>query len=71
VKREELAWLPVDVAARAAVEVAGLDELSPEMKESGVPVFHVLNPNMELTWEDVLGWLGEMGVRFEVVEGRQ
>lgn len=58
---ERLTWLPVDVAAQAMVE--GAERLGGEVK-----VLHVVNEDRSKSWEDVLRWLGEMGVEFEAVE---
>lgn len=57
-----LNWLPVDQAAAAVVEIISgtveQDTLS-EKESSKVPVYHVLQPNMRPTWDEMLEWLSE------------
>jgi thioester reductase-like protein len=49
---EPLDWLPVDVAAKAFLEATG-----PIKGKEDMPVFHVLNPHQEPTWNQMLQWL--------------
>jgi thioester reductase-like protein len=63
---EPLAWLPVDIAAKAFVQIAeqdkkGVDEM---------PVYHVLNPHQEPTWHHMLEWIKEKE-DFEVVSPKE
>ena len=69
---EVLNWLPVDVAARAFLELAfaGSDSASTASggAEPDIPVHHVLNPNMAVQWSDLLSWLApQRGSAFKVV----
>ncbi|KAH3916116.1 hypothetical protein HBI56_037760 [Parastagonospora nodorum] len=72
---EPLDWLPVDVAARAFLEIT-----SPAQGSGDMPVYHVLNPHVEPTWRQLLQWLkkeedfdivtpGEWVKRLEQAEG--
>lgn len=71
-KDEVLNWLPVDIAARAFLEIAfpsttttdPLDKTTitwddDDDSNDGVemPVHHVLNPDMTVQWSDLLAWL--------------
>lgn len=63
---EPLDWLPVDVAAKAFVQiternVGGLEEM---------PVYHVLNPHQEPSWKQMLQWC-QKREDFEIVESRE
>jgi thioester reductase-like protein len=58
---EPLDWLPVDVAAKAFLEATG-----PIKREEDMPVFHVLNPHQQPTWNQMLQWLQEKD-GFEIV----
>jgi thioester reductase-like protein len=60
---EPLDWLPVDVAAKALVQIT-------EQQSSGdkeMPVFHVLNPHLEPTWTQMLAWISKKE-EFEIVQ---
>ena len=50
---EPLDWLPVDIAAKAFLEITQTDT-SPGQE---MPVYHVLNPHQEPTWHTMLQWL--------------
>ena len=57
--REPLDWLPVDIAAEAVIEAAcskHLDAISHEQHHE-TPVLHILNPNTQTTWTNLLKWL--------------
>lgn len=66
---EKLAWLPVDVAAQAVLEVAA--EYHPASEDGAdargmreeVPVYHILNPDRVTTWSDLLGWIQKLSSR--------
>ena len=74
-EEETLAWLPVDLAARAVLEVGGRFGGAGRTsggEEAEVPVFHLLNPDRETSWGDLLGWMGKLEPRaFEVVTARE
>lgn len=55
-KNEILNWLPVDLAARAFVDHA-LENDEVDGDTNALPVYHVLNPNMDVHWSDLLSWL--------------
>ena len=62
---DELAWLPVDVAAGALVQAAGGG--MGEMEE--MQVYHVVNDARPVArWEEMLGWLGREEEEEEGVE---
>ncbi|PFH62471.1 hypothetical protein XA68_13373 [Ophiocordyceps unilateralis] len=59
---ELLNWLPVEVAARAVIEIAlpwrPVDES--DASQSETPVYHVLNPShTSPTWKELLQWISE------------
>ncbi|CAG8575141.1 14345_t:CDS:2 [Acaulospora morrowiae] len=53
-----LDWVPVDIAAKAIVELVTSDALF------RVEVFHISNPNPTITWEQYLDKLEECGMKF-------
>jgi len=64
---EPLDWLPVDVAAKAFVEIAERDIAG---SRDVMPVYHVLNPHQEPSWHQMLQWLKKKE-EFEVVEPKE
>lgn len=60
---EPLDWLPVDVAARAFLQIS--EQGGGDGEE--MPVYHVLNPHQEPSWRQMLGWL-KRKEDFEIVE---
>ncbi|KAI0144639.1 hypothetical protein GGR57DRAFT_323113 [Xylariaceae sp. FL1272] len=71
---ESLDWLPVDVAARAVLEIAMPWEQTAGVSDANgvstpeMPVFHVLNPHRTPTWQDMLDWISkEPGVSVEAI----
>jgi thioester reductase-like protein len=62
---EPLDWLPVDVAAKAFLEATG-----PIKGRDEMPVFHVLNPHQEPTWNQMLQWL-QKKEDFEIVSPKE
>ncbi|KAK4496873.1 hypothetical protein PRZ48_011322 [Zasmidium cellare] len=60
---EDMRWVPVDVAARAFVELMGLErKLGHEPR-----VFHVVNPNGETTWQQFCEWIQMEAKDVEIV----
>jgi len=59
---ERPSWLPVDYAGRAIAEIV----LAPPAP--GARVYHVVNPNISATWDDLLNDLQAAGLKFEVVD---
>lgn len=51
---EDLTWLPVDVAAKAVVDIVGRDR---GLEHVECPVFHITNNERETSWRDMLSWL--------------
>ncbi|KAF1920051.1 hypothetical protein BDU57DRAFT_485934 [Ampelomyces quisqualis] len=64
---EPVDWLPVDVAAKAFVQITQQDC---EGVEDGMPVYHVLNPHQHPTWHQMLEWI-QKGEDFEMVQPRE
>ncbi|BFZ64680.1 hypothetical protein YB2330_005832 [Saitoella coloradoensis] len=69
---EGCAWLPIDIAARAIVEIAlGFGRRTCHDEES-VPVWHITNAHTETRWRDVLGWfeswLAEHNRTLEIID---
>lgn len=66
-ENESLSWLPVDLAAQAVLEIAASPVLinttqhrsfySTDEDQEDVPVFHIINPDIETKWSDLLLWL--------------
>lgn len=52
--KEDLTWLPVDVAARAVLDI--LFHNQGGEVESECPVFHITNNNRSTKWIDFLNW---------------
>ena len=67
--REKLAWLPVDTAAQAVLEIA----FSPQKDDSPeeCPIYHLVNSSNRTTWADLLGWLGKLSPAVEVISPRE
>ncbi len=72
---ECLAWLPVDVAATAVVQIAqrGGEVRSKDHRDGDrdVPVYHVVNNNRTTTWSDLLSWMRNAAAPFEIVPPRE
>ena len=67
-KGERLAWLPVDVAAQAVIEISLLPpDVAANNGSQQIPVYHLLNPSTESTWADLLSWLKKVSPAFDVV----
>ncbi|KAJ7257959.1 L-aminoadipate-semialdehyde dehydrogenase [Mycena haematopus] len=60
---EHPSWLPVDYAAKGIVEVV----LSSYPPKSAV-VYHIVNPNVSASWDDILTALAGAGLNFETVD---
>lgn len=67
--REEVYWLPVDIAASLVLEITGLGTLtggdngnSPRVE----PLFHVLNPH-GVWWSEILNWMKGAKRKFSIV----
>lgn len=61
---EQLSWLPVDLAAKAIVEIA----TRPVSHRTDCAVYHILNPQSNATFERVvLGGLEHAGMHFKTV----
>ncbi|KAI1083049.1 hypothetical protein F5B20DRAFT_577434 [Whalleya microplaca] len=62
---EPLNWLPVDLAAKAVLEIALSDQFIPTMASSrdnslpDIPVYHVLNPHKTPSWCEMLDMITE------------
>ena len=66
--QERLAWLPVDIAAQAILEIS-LSKASSKRANSlsEIPVHHLLNPAADSTWADLLLWLQKISPAFNIV----
>jgi len=60
---EHPSWLPVDYAGRGIVEVV----LAPGPANTAI-VYHIVNPNINASWDDILAALKAAGLRFETVD---
>lgn len=63
---ERVSWLPVDLAARAIVEV-----LHSTAASAGLSVYHIVNPNTTAPWSTILGGLSRGGLAFTPVDRRE
>lgn len=60
---EALDWMPVELAARAVLEIAlpdgnvTPDEHGASQADAGTGVYHVLNPHAVPTWSQMLNWI--------------
>lgn len=57
---EPLSWLPVNVAARAVLDLSFQTHkttLGRRTRYNKMPVYHVCNTHIEPTWTDMVGWL--------------
>lgn len=69
---EVLDWLPVDIAARVFVEATKVGEKRDGSSdgELDIPVYHVLNPHTEPTWQQMLEWLKKKQI-FKIVDPQE
>lgn len=54
---EPLSWLPLNVAAKAVLEIAMPNGAEAARGQDGCPVFHLVNNSTSTTWRDLLSWL--------------
>ena len=59
------AWLPVDIAGAAIAEIV----LRPEQPK--VEVYHVVNPDISTSWDQILDGVRAAGLEFDVVDRRE
>ncbi|KAJ7355604.1 L-aminoadipate-semialdehyde dehydrogenase [Mycena albidolilacea] len=62
---EHPSWLPVDYAGKGIVEV-----LASHPTKSAI-VYHIVNPNVSASWDDILAGLRTAGLEFETVDRTQ
>ncbi|PWW78051.1 hypothetical protein C7212DRAFT_357152 [Tuber magnatum] len=67
--RQELSWLPVDLAARGVLDIAECGNKVDTMERD--PVFNLGNTYTSTSWSDVLGWLKKAGAKFQRVSPMQ
>ena len=68
-KDEKLAWLPVDIAAQAVLQIAFSTS---ETSEGKTPVYHLINEDPTVTWMDLLAWIKELNPNpFKIVTARE
>lgn len=67
---EKLAWLPVDIAAQAVLQIAFSTAVANDGK---TPVYHLVNEDRTVTWMDLLSWIKELNPNnpFKVVPARE
>ena len=63
---QTLSWLPVDLAAKACIEV-----ITASSTTQPGSVWHILNASTSTTWETVFAALRAAGIEFEVVSRRE
>ncbi|KAK4688566.1 hypothetical protein P7C73_g1542, partial [Tremellales sp. Uapishka_1] len=62
---EQMSWLPVNLAGKAIKEIV-LAESQPKKA-----LYHILNPNVSGTWNDILEGIKDGGVKFQAVDRRE
>ena len=68
-EHEKLDWLPVDIAARAVLQIANGAE---KEESSDIPVYHLINENKKPTWRDMLEWMKTIYAHpFDIVPPRK
>jgi hypothetical protein len=55
-------WLPVDYAGNSIAEIVLRQDPPKSM------VYHIVNPNISASWDDILVGLKDAGLEFETVE---
>ncbi|TFK51963.1 acetyl-CoA synthetase-like protein [Heliocybe sulcata] len=66
---EHPSWFPVDAAAKVICDIVRVpNELG---TVAPIPVYHVLNSNMETSWADILQHLAASGLNFATVSPQQ
>ena len=81
---DPLWWLPVDKAAEAVIRLANLSSLNTATAKLDaestsdrveaiheVPIYHVLNPDTSVAWEEVLAWMREFETHLAVYKPRE
>ncbi|KAI9700250.1 MAG: hypothetical protein M1836_002264 [Candelina mexicana] len=70
---EPLSWLPVDLAAKAVIEIAFSNTASPPSATTTTDpaVYHIVNNDASSTWTDLLAWLRSLRVHFETIPPKQ
>jgi hypothetical protein len=63
---EPLDWLPVDIAAKAFLDITEQDS----GMDTDMPVYHVLNPHQEPTWHQMLQWIKKIE-DFDIVSPKE
>jgi thioester reductase-like protein len=65
---DKLSWLPLDIAAQAAVEIS-LGQSEGQNHDETCQVFHIVNNFAKTSWEDLLSWIREVRSKsFDIVE---
>ncbi|EME40345.1 non-ribosomal peptide synthetase-like protein [Dothistroma septosporum NZE10] len=67
---EGVAWLPVDIAAKAFVDLLPAEKQTPMKGSRDVAVYHVLSSDTSTTWKMLLSWIRK-DIDFAIVSGRE
>ena len=67
---EPLSWLPVDLAAKAVLQIAARKPLV-HADGAHIPVYHILNNDQSARWSDLLRWMRNVAALFETVPAKQ
>ena len=66
---EKLAWLPVDIAAKAVVQIAFQTS---DQQLGEMPVYHLVNEDRTTTWMELLDWMKRLNrAPFKIVSPRE
>ena len=69
-EHENLAWLPVDIAAQAVLQIAFSSKT--DASEEKTPVYHLINEDRTVTWMDLLAWIKALNPNpFNVISARE
>ena len=68
-KDEKLAWLPLDIAAQAVLQVAFSQR---KTIEGGATVYHLVNKDRSVSWMHLLDWIKALNAdSFDIVSAKQ
>lgn len=61
---DKIAWLPVDIAASAILDIV----CESTIKSGNPKVWHIVNPQAQSSWSDILKYFKNAGYQFDIVE---
>lgn len=70
VGEEQVVWVPVDIAARAIVEIV-LSTVQNDKSTEQLRIWHIVNPKNNTKWSDILQIFKASGFTFQIVEAKE